>query len=770
MHFMRKYAKPILAVMGVVCMITFVVGPYLLDLVSGGRGGSDGEYKDPIALTWAKGSVRESDLYLRRMRHIAAANFLAAVISETIQRGGRPVVNGQAIVDQRTLQQVGIGIPTDSSDPTLVNTMLMAEEARRLGIVVDREAVKSHLKQLSAPELGEADWAELLNNVLSDNRLSPDDVLDQLGYELAAQHARRILLSAGMEAIPPGKMWDYFNRLNRRVAIEAYPLDVQPLVASVKGEPTSAEIQKIWEQGRFRDPNPNWHEPGFRKPHKVAFEYVKVDFKPFLDEAMKKITDEEVKKQYELDIAQGKHKDLELPPASSPTPDTPQSEDKKTDPAEAKPSETKPTDQKPADEKPADPKPAEAKADPAEPPAPECQEAAPAAKAPDAAAQDKPVEKASDKPVTDKPATDKPAETPPAEAKTADAQSTEAKPQEGKTAEKAEPKPQKFKPLEAVKEDIRKELAQPIARAASDKAVEELKKEINSYGNLYRRWLTRKEALKGKVDPKSEPAKLNLAAEAARHGFTTGTIPLMDRFEVATTEIGKNVSSFDFASGQLQMLQFADIAYGQDQPLYSVQEANSIEPDVSYLYYRTAEEPGGETTLAEARPQVIEAWKEQKAYELALEEAKKKLADPKAKAAKSLAEFVTDPAKVITPLPFSWLTTSSLPFGFGMPEPSRVNGIDLSGREFMQAVFALELGEMGVAPNDAHSKVYLVKVLSQEPDEQNLRNQFLESGSTPQVAMVAREDMSQTFMDMYRGLEDRYQVKWQRPPFNQRRG
>ncbi len=770
MHLLRKYQKTVLVVMGVILMVTFTVGTSLSIL---SERGAEQRQEDPIALTWTKGAVREGELYVHRLRHNAVRAFLYAVIGETIQRGGRPNIDGQQVADERSLAQTGIGIPIDDSDPALVNTMLMAEEARRLGIAVDRAAAKDFLGQLSRPELAEGDWAELLDGVLQEmqGQLSAEDVLDHLAYELRAQHARR-LASAGLESLPPGKMWDYFNRLNRRATIEAFPLDVAAFVSQVKGEPTAAEVQKLFQEGRFRDPNPNIPEPGFRKPHKIAFEWVQVDFQPFLEEAKKKVTEEEIKKQYDLDISQGKHKELELPPETpAPTPKESPDSDKKegdqpaqTPPANPPPSETKSEDAKPAQSNPAETKPDAPRADapksdadqPADPP-PECQEGnQPAEKAADAKPQEKPADTTADKP---------------ADAKSDAAKPDETKPNETKpdAVQPAPPQEPKYKPLEAVRESIREQLARPIAQEAQTKAVDELTKAIKSYGALYRKHQAQKE-LRGKLNiATSDPGKFDLAAAAAKYGFVTGQMPLSDRFEASQTVIGKKVSEFDFAGGQLRMLQFADVAYSQDHPLFEVQKANSVDPDTTYLYYRTAEQPGGDVTLEEARSQVVEAWKRKQAFELATEEAKRKLADPKAKSATSLRDIVVaDPAKLITPSAFSWLTSGALAFGFGEPELSRVDGIDLAGREFMEAVFALRPGENGLAPNQAHSTVYLVRLVSQQPEEATLRNEFMERGMTMEVMLVARDDMLQTFAEWYRGVEERYQLKWNRPPLNQR--
>jgi hypothetical protein len=87
----------------------------------------------------------------------------------------------------------------------------------------------------------------------------------------------------------------------------------------------------------------------------------------------------------------------------------------------------------------------------------------------------------------------------------------------------------------------------------------------------------------------------------------------------------------------------------------------------------------------------------------------------------------------------------------------------------MQSVFMLSPGETGAAPNQSHAKVYVVKVLTQDPEEEKLREQFLESGYNQMVLLLAQGEAVQTSVDWYRGIADRYQVKWQRPPRDERR-
>ena len=53
--------------------------------------------------------------------------------------------------------------------------------------------------------------------------------------------------------------------------------------------------------------------PGFHKPRKLAFKYLKVSFAPFLEDAKKQITEEQIEEAYQKDVSQGLHKVQELP-------------------------------------------------------------------------------------------------------------------------------------------------------------------------------------------------------------------------------------------------------------------------------------------------------------------------------------------------------------------------------------------------------------------------------------------------------------------------
>ena len=741
MNYLRKHQKVILAVMGVVCMITFVVGPYLLDLVASGGGGNE---RDKTVVSWKGGEITESKLHTMRNVHVVAVNFLRDVIATAVERGGQPIVNGRPITEQDLQMLQDPGIPGDASEFSTIRTMLLAEKAREHGIHVDQESVRKFLFEL-APEVQESEWQGIaLRNTPAEMPMSLGQLLDQIAYELKAQQMR-MLAQAGLFAVSPGQVWDYHQRLNRRFSIEAYPVDVAALASQVGGTPSHAELTAIFEKGKNRNPDPASAEPGFRRPHRVAFEYLKVDFnKPFLEEAKKQITDKQVAERYEQDVAQGKHKVLELPPDPTKPPESPPAPagDKppETTPDETKPNDTKPAEDKPAEDKPAEDKPAEEKPE-----------------SPEGSCQDEPAEKAEDKPAetpAEKPADDKPAEATPT-----------GKPGEAKPAEAAAAPPPKFKPLEEVADEIRTALAQPIAQEKRDAAVKQAISEVNEYGRKHIRWQGVKEG-QVKSSKITDPGPLNLEGLARKYQFQSGSTKLVDIHEIRDYELGQKVMEFDVRSGRFTPLTFADIAFGRSDPLYSPQEANSMEPDISYIYWRTAEEEPADVTFDQVRDQVVEAWKMKKAFGLAQDEARK-LAE-KARSAASLKEVV-DPTKVVTTLPFSWLSTGSLAFGFGEPSLSTIPGIDLAGHDFMEGVFSLHPGETGIAPDQPHKKVYVVRVLTQEPADDVLREQFLESGLNFQVMNVAQREMFRTSLAWYEELEKEMRLVWERPPIDESR-
>jgi hypothetical protein len=324
---------------------------------------------------------------------------------------------------------------------------------------------------------------------------------------------------------------------------------------------------------------------------------------------------------------------------------------------------------------------------------------------------------------------------------------------------KDEPKDEpKYKPLDdELREDIRKRIARDRAREPAQERLDAgfgaVEKAIEKYGRQLRIH---------EVSPESpEPDPIDVAAIAAEHEMTAGETDLADELEIEEHELGK-ASTFSIATGSFQQLTFAQIAYFEGLQANRAERIRGAEADTEFLYWKVAEEEAFVPELKDIRDEVIDAWKRQEAFLLAQAEA-----DRLAKAAsgdKPLDELIADreELKVITPLPFSWMSPGFTPFGGGgAPSLSQVIGVDAAGTEFMKAVFALEPGEVGVAVNQPHSHVYLVRVVSQMPEEAVLRNQFLSSGVTPEVSQMAMMELERLWQDWYEDLEREMNVAWQ---------
>jgi hypothetical protein len=833
MSYLRKNQKTVLVIMGVVLMFTFTIGGSL-EFLTGptlfNTGGAEGRGPNPVVATWRGGKIREDDLEKSRLLHLVTVNFVRQLLMLSVERGGEPVVGGQPIPKGTPLLQIAQidpGIPADASEFSLVRTMLLAKKADELKVAVDRDSARQFLRGLNIEfEVPESEWPQIAREVIGDNlAMSYDQLLDHLAFELKAQHVR-MMSQAGLFSVSPAAAWDYHNRLNRRFAIEAYPVETAAFVGKVTETPSDSVLRELFLKGRTRDPNPSVAEPGFRRPQKIAFDYLKVDFQPFLEQAKQSITDEQVARQYELDITQGKHKVLTLPvdptaPATPATPTEPMpgeptpgddpaaapdaAQPPQDPPAESTPPEDRPAEkpdsQEPGSSEPAPPTADAPPAQPSEPAASEPKAEAPAEPAPcqdeGAAAEPEPtaepaatVDQPAEAPAApaeppaapvepaaaETPAATEPTETAEPAATTEPAETTEPPaaapvdpnapppPPAGESVPPIDPPTEapRFKPLSEVQDEIRATLAQPFAQEAMNKAVSAAMTEISQHGNKLRRWEAAQEA-KRKSTTVVDPGKLPLAEIARRYGFTFESIPPVDRFEVAKFEIGRNVMEFDRAAlqrGQFNSLSFADIAFVPGESLYTPQQVNASLSDVSYIFWRTKEEPAKELTFAEAKDTVLKFWKNQQAFKLAGEEAA--ALAKKAAGAASLREVV-DPGKVIDVAPFSWLSTGSLTFGASEPTLSDVPEIDFAGQEFMRGVFALAPGETGTAPNRPQTRVYVVRVVSQAPSDEILRQMFVDSGMNFQLMSVAQRETFETAFKWYEGLEREMNLVWERP-------
>jgi hypothetical protein len=781
MHLFRKYQYMLLIVFGVMLMFVFVIGDALTRLTDGGpRGGQ----ADPVVLTWKYGAVRGNELYSQRVRHNMALEFLTEVVQETVRREGTPKGPG---VFRNESGSYNPGITIATNEAAIVQKMVLAAKAESLGVVVDNDTVLSFLTQLSDGELTENDLGVIYNKTVK-GRMTQQHLFDQLQRELLAQ--QMLMMSrAGLFVVPPREAWEFQNRMQRQVQTEMVVLKVDDFKDQVTGDPTDVEIKKLYEEGKNRFSNPYSPLPGFARRRKIAFEYVRADSGVMEDEEAAKvkdsITDADIEKYYEenkdryrvIDLPEDEPETAEPEAAeeseegkeepksdenadNDPAEEPAKKEASKDEAAPTPPAETKPAEDSPAPEKPAEESTPEESVeeseeqgcgDEEEPEADEpATESEPESPQPPAPKPPAPKAPQADAATTADPApTD--AATPPA-----DETPAEATPEETVTEEK--PEEPKYKPLNdelrsEIREEIAKDRSRQPARQRLEKAFAEIKKVIDSHGRQLRR-IEISES--GEKLPPVDYEKL-----AAEYGFTAGKIDPSDVIEIEAFDLGQAFET-TFTSWPPQRVSFAQKAFAENVQSYKAEQIKSAELDVEFLYWKVGEEESFVPELTDIRDEVIEAWKHQKAFELAKTEGDK-LAQQAASdepLGDSLSEH--EGLEIIEPSPFSWMSTGSTPFGgAGAPTLSQVEGVEAAGNEFMKSVFSLGQGEVGVAVDEPKNNVYVVRIVAQVPPEEMLKAGFLSAGVTPEISRIAFGEIEGVWRAWYQDLEREMQVKWE---------
>ena len=713
----RKYQKSLLAIAGVVLMFVFVLGDPLSQYMrrnSGGPAGR-GHNADDVAVHWKGGSLTNAQLGSMIQRRAIVNGFIREI--EALGRkaaydaGGQPgPLSVEMLQGPERLQ--------DGVEADVVRVKVTADVARAAGMNVSDENIGEYLQKLGRGFVSVDQIRDLLARVqVNGHRASIDYVLDALREELLARNYLAGYMFA-FDAVMPQQRWEDWLQVNDRVVVEAAAIPAESFVVDVP-DPTAAELTEFFDKYKNDPPHMDRigeqefppRNPGFMVPRKIELQYIRADYDQFLAKAESQVTDEDIQKYYD------EHKDPMFIRA-----DAGFSESSKSDkpaatensarekPATDSDSTKAPSDAKPAQPAPSTTKPAMNKQSSLEPAAHQSVFRL-TAYAADKTAESSPDQKSAGSAASGP-------EPAPATAAPDVAGPTAV---ESPVAAEQPKKPVQYQPLEEVKDEIRRQLAQDKVVAQMDSLMGKMDRDLSA---LYTPFFSAVLEADAASKPHPQPAAglTDLSKLATDNGLDAGKIGPVSQLELRDTPLGKTVKQ-DEQTTPLMIALFSNTA-----ELY--------QPNVSYdldnnhfLSVKTGDTPARVPELSEVRDEVIRAWKLQKAADLALKHAEE-LAKQAQTAGKSLEDTFSDDKKVkITKTdPFAWLTPGSVSrdtqqlqsFRLAQPE-----GIVAAGPELLQKVFTLGDGDVGAALNHDHSIAYVLRIAEHQDTPAELRQTFL---------------------------------------------
>ena len=783
----RKYQKQMLVFFGVLLMIAFILGGVLTSMPNSNSGTR--EPQDSISVQWDGASYSQDELQSFLRLHILSQRFLAQLAQTALAANATPETDPSLLP---------VSSDQDSGIRDVANILLQADEARRLGVTVNDVVVDNFLRRVGGDNgFTEGDYMVLLKESTS-GQLSLARLKEHLKVELAALRLQDIMFS-GMGSpsgqvnqvrmagppvpfVTPIAAVSSQERTTNKVTIEFVKIEVEPFLEQVKESPRKAEVRKLYEQGAVQFPSFQKNTPGFRVPDKAVIQWFKTDQDSFLPD-VESITEERIVEEYNRRV---EAKDLSVIDSGSDEETTPPAEtegDGESPEGETEPAEggAEPTE---GDAKPADESPNQDTGDTQEDAPPEKEETSglneqsslPRSSSTQFVStrliQDE-TEKQNETPQDDEqveaegvqeeeegdpPAENQEGEASPSEtedaAGTESQEETESQPSD-ETSGEAEEVETKFKTLEDVRDDIIEDLRRQDAGEKRNSALESITETLNEYFIEYEIWQA--EQIEESGSP--APAAPDFAKIAADYGIkfseTDGTVDFPTFNE---TELGQSFS--EIPRSQFNFQNFPTVAQTLFQNFRSTKQYQAKTTLLrDYIYWIAEKENQHVPTLEEAREDIKEYWKWDKAVDLARAEAKSKLEES------DFSETAFESQ------PFSWLSVGagSLGAGGGQLSLSTVNyldgeelkELDTLGNEFMRTVFGLEIEGEGQPIDALRENVFAVRVVDKVTDnslaEMTVKNA---TAPSPDDRRVIGTAMGEYRDDWVADLLKRRNVRW----------
>jgi hypothetical protein len=741
----RNYSGILMAALCAMLMVAFVVADPLMQYMGGGGGGG-GRSQAALerVVSWDGGSLNERQLADMVLHRRLLANFQQAVY----ELGARDAqASGVQDLSVESLRVKPLELPTSPEqgvERDVVFTKLVAERAQKAGMVVSDEAVLDYLRGLGRDRVSSDQMRDLLGNMSVGGRRATIEFIFNLLREAILKKNYTTSHQFSFFTVLPQERWADWLQGNERIVLEVAPIDIEKYLDKVP-EPTDAEIEEYFEANKLRDASPDvlteygnvtlpTPTPGFATPPQVKLQYLVAEFDQVATQVADEVTDEEIAAFYEENREQFIEADEALFGEDA------ADDEVKSDAEESDAEGSTDADQAETDQTDADPSEAEAA------------EATPPTDDPSADDSNPLRSGSNDSAATEE---EEEEEEEAAEETSADKPADGAEPATGEGAIK-------YQPLDEVKGEIRRVLAERRAADRLQTLMEGVKRELDDAHDKYFDAVL--DAEDAKQDPPAPPKELaDLGPIAEKHGLKRVETEGLSLYELSRQTIGRSMNADEAAKGaRLWMMAFAQDYVELFDPILTYDIDGN-----RYLTVVTERTDRVIPELKDVRDKVVAQWKRAKAAELALEDAKK-LASAAQESGKSLSEhFADDDAINATETdPFAFLTigdvpntTGAAPLRLSQPEP-----LASPGPELMKRAFELAPGEVGAALNHDRSIVYLMRVAQKLGTPEELRGEFKRDPRWFGLPATLQRRVSRSVGTMIDDLFEQKNVEWDRSP------
>ena len=748
----RKYQAAFLVVFGVLIIVIFTIGDSLSRLTDSGGG----ENNDPVVVRWEGTELTESQLQGLQYAKQDILNALYSVQNAAIAKGAFP-----RFIQQATMrQQMGLPVSrpgmlfteSDLDREEIVRTRVLAEWASRMGIVVTDTEIAEHLRQISDNKLSWEEIRGILRGGQQTKYTRSLKALNQMIREKLLAQKSLSLSFASLGELTPGQQLGYFARSNRQIEIDVLEIPVSEFVDQV-AEPDSKELEAYFEKYKHQTPLFNniagvsyeSPDPGFKLPHRVSVDYVKVNVDQEIEKWIDQVTDEEIAAYYEENkrIDQQLHvvDALALPSEEGLAPAAPSSD------ADAQKSDEQSELPKAEDRKESKENDAEAEEEKAIPAKTDSGRRNTRVKIqqvaffePEPGPGDEVAGVAADAKKEGENA-----------AATGDAgdisiEASGEKTEDGTAAvdsdavedkEAVAPKEPTYKPLDEVRDYVRQKVAEKKAADAIEGKFKAIRRRIVAFAAARQYEEGRNIA---------SPQVKELAESQGLEGFS---IPLRDAWAFQRdTEIGRSVQRQPQSRSRPfgGEVDYTSLAFQQGEQTFWQAIETTDDENNRYLSWKTDEKLSEVPALdGPERERVIRVWKQGSGRENADDTARKRAI---ARAEELLARLkggesldaiaATMPgSRRMATEAFSWLTSGSAPamnpFAPARLRLSQIDGVDQPGAAFMESAFALAVGEAGVGVNHPQTHVYLMQVTFENKSREILEQDFIKNLDDPRT-------------------------------------